>query len=70
MCEILEFCQVGKFNVDGINRKPAINRGGNHHNPQNGHKNVIEEVQVVDNGKEQEGHKSKRNEDPIAPNPW
>lgn len=67
MCQILKFRQVGKFQVERINDKPTVNRYRNDHNPEHCHHNVVEEYQVVNDGKEEKCKKSKADENSKAP---
>ena len=69
MSQIFEFCQVSQFDENRVDSQPAVNRCRYNYDPQNGHKNIVEEVQVVYYGKEEECYESKCDEYSIAPQP-
>jgi hypothetical protein len=67
MRQILQLCQIRKFQIERVNDKPAVNRHRDYHNPKHCHGDVVEENQVVDDGKEKECEESKADENAETP---
>lgn len=70
MRQVFELRQIGEFQEKWVDDEPTVDWEGDYHNPKHRHSDVVEENQIVDDGKEKECEESEAGEDAKAPKPW
>ena len=69
MRQILQLCQINQLQEERIDNGPTIDGEQTKDGPQQNHNNVIGKVQIINNGKEDEGQSAPHGEDCKCPQP-